>query len=66
MKRILPLLILFILSVPGITQSVNIESIRINNALPYRIDLSELVNSGIAIDSIVKVPEFKDTEIIFS
>lgn len=60
MKKTITLSILFLLFLQARSQSVSIESIRINNTISYSIHLSNLLKSNVTIDSIIKVPKIMD------
>jgi hypothetical protein len=57
-KKTILVFFLTIIFIQIFPQSVSIDSVRINQTIPRRIKLTELRNSGITIDSIVKSPVF--------
>jgi hypothetical protein len=60
MKKTFTLLVFFMVSFQARSQSVSIESIKINNTIPYSIHLSNLLKSNVTIDSITKVSKIMD------
>jgi len=57
-KKTILVFILSLIFIQVLPQSVSIDSVRINKVIPWRIKLTDLKNTGIAIDSIVKSPEY--------
>jgi len=60
MKKSISLLMFLMVFLQARSQSVSIESIRINNTISYSIHLSNLLKSDLTIDSITKVPKIMD------
>ena len=60
MKKVIFLLLVIISGFQVLAQPVNIDSVRVNNCIPYMINKNELIKSNILIDSIVKTPSIMD------
>ena len=57
-KKTILVFFLILIFIQVFPQSVSIDSVRINKVIPWRIKLTDLKKSGMAIDSIVKSPEY--------
>jgi hypothetical protein len=57
-KKTILVFFLSLIFIQVLPQSISIDSVRINKVIPWRIKLTDLKNTGIAIDSIVKSPEY--------